>query len=60
MDLRAFGVGPRTWLQVLTYRRRDRVLIWIGVAVLVVSIVVSILGFGQFWVPPGLLSLVGG
>jgi energy-coupling factor transport system permease protein len=27
MDLRAFGVGPRTWLEKLTYRHRDRILI---------------------------------
>ena len=27
MDLRAFGIGPRTWLEQLHYRRRDYVLI---------------------------------
>ncbi len=27
MDLRAFGVGPRTWLDQLTYHRRDRILV---------------------------------
>jgi energy-coupling factor transport system permease protein len=60
MDLRAFGIGPRTWLQVLTYQRRDRILIGIGVAIVVIALVLSMLGFGQFWVPPGLLSLAGG
>jgi energy-coupling factor transport system permease protein len=56
MDLRAFGVGPRTWLETLTYRRRDRVLIGLGVALLVVSIVMTILGYGRFYVPPGLIT----
>ena len=31
MDLRAFGVQPRTWLIELTYRRRDQILIALGV-----------------------------
>jgi energy-coupling factor transport system permease protein len=60
MDLRAFGIGPRTWLQQLTYTRRDRVLIWVGVAIFAVSLVASLWGFGQFWVPPQLLALAGG
>jgi energy-coupling factor transport system permease protein len=55
MDLRAFGVGPRTWLEQLHYRRRDRVLITLGVLILVASLVVSILGYGRFWVPAFLL-----
>ncbi|MBI5932585.1 MAG: energy-coupling factor transporter transmembrane protein EcfT [Chloroflexi bacterium] len=58
MDLRAFGVGPRTWLQQLTYQKRDRILIGVGVAILIVTIVVSMFGLGQFWVPPALLALV--
>ncbi len=56
MDLRAFGVGPRTWLEELHYRRRDRVLIALGVLILVASITLSLFGFGSFWVPPGLIS----
>jgi len=60
MDLRAFGIGPRTWLQVLTYQRRDRILIGVGVAIVVAALVLSMLGYGQFWVPQQLLSLVGG
>ena len=60
MDLRAFGIGPRTWLQKLTYQPRDRVLIRIGVAIFIVSLVASMLGFGQFWVPPAFLALAGG
>jgi energy-coupling factor transport system permease protein len=60
MDLRAFGIGPRTWLQVLTYQRRDRILIWVGVAIVVAALVLSMAGLGQFWVPPQLLALAGG
>ncbi|HEY6072348.1 MAG TPA: energy-coupling factor transporter transmembrane component T [Anaerolineales bacterium] len=60
MDLRAFGVGPRTWLGVLQRTDRDRVLIWVGVAILVLSILLSMLGFGKFWIPEELLRLAGG
>lgn len=51
MDLRAFGIGPRTWLQVLDRDFKDRVLIWFGVAILVGSIILGVFGFGKFWVP---------
>lgn len=57
MDLRAFGVGPRTWLDVLTYQFRDRVLIAFGVFILGVSITLGVLGYGKFWVPEALLNL---
>lgn len=60
MDLRAFGVGPRTWLQQLTYRRRDRILVAFGVLILVVSFAVGFLGLGKFWVPPELLRMAAG
>jgi energy-coupling factor transport system permease protein len=60
MDLRAFGVGPRTWLEVLKRDFKDRLLIWSGVAILVVSIAVSLLGYGKFWVPEALLRWAGG
>ena len=60
MDLRAFGVGPRTWLEQLHYRRRDHFLIGIGVALLFVSIVLSLFGFGKFWEPSFLIHLLGG
>lgn len=60
MDLRAFGVGPRTWLEELHYQKRDRILIGFGVALLVVSIGLSLLGIGKFWVPQFLLALSGG
>lgn len=57
MDLRAFGVGPRTWLDVLTYQFRDRVLIGFGVFILAVSIFVGVMGYGAFWVPDALIQL---
>ena len=60
MDLRAFGVGPRTWLDVLERRFRDRLLIWFGIAILIVSLTLGFLGFGQFWVPEALIRMVGG
>jgi energy-coupling factor transport system permease protein len=60
MDLRAFGIGPRMWLEQLHYRRRDYVLIAAGVLILFVSLVLSVFGFGKFWVPEGLLRMFGG
>jgi energy-coupling factor transport system permease protein len=60
MDLRAFGVGPRTWLEQLHYRRRDYALLAFGVAMLIVSVSLSLFGFGKFWVPAALLRLAGG
>jgi energy-coupling factor transport system permease protein len=60
MDLRAFGVGPRTWLDQLTYHRRDRILIALGVFILAASVALAFMGFGKFWVPPELLRLAGG
>jgi energy-coupling factor transport system permease protein len=60
MDLRACGVGPRTWLDVLERDFKDRALIWFGVAILVGSLVLGILGYGNFWVPDALLQLAGG
>jgi energy-coupling factor transport system permease protein len=60
MDLRAFGVGPRTWIDVLERKTRDRILIGFGVLILLISLTLSILGFGTFWVPEALIKLVGG
>ena len=59
MDLRAFGVGPRTWLEELHYRKRDRILIGFGLVILVASIGLSLFSFGKFWVPEFFLRLVG-
>jgi energy-coupling factor transport system permease protein len=60
MDLRAFGVGPRTWLEQIPYQRRDYIMIGFSVAMLLISIGLSLLGFGKFWVPQFLLSMAGG
>lgn len=55
MDLRAFGIGPRTWLEELKYRRRDYTLIAFGILILLLSISFSLFGMGKFWVPGFLL-----
>jgi energy-coupling factor transport system permease protein len=52
MDLRSFGVRPRTWLTRLTYRRADYFLLAFSVLILAVSTVTTLLGYGRFWVPP--------
>jgi energy-coupling factor transport system permease protein len=59
MDLRAFGVGPRTWLDVLKREFKDRLLIWFGVAIMIVSLTLGFLSYGQFWVPDALIRLAG-
>lgn len=59
MDLRAFGVGRRTWLEQLRYRTRDRLLIAFGVILLLTSITLSLFGIGKFWVPQFLLAMAG-
>ncbi len=60
MDLRAFGVGPRRWLPVLTYHTRDRILIAFGVLIFLFSLAVGLYGIGRFWVPPELVHAFGG
>jgi energy-coupling factor transport system permease protein len=60
MDLRAFGVGPRTWMDVLERDLKDRLLIGFGVAILVVSITLQIFGYGNFWIPEALIRWAGG
>jgi len=52
MDLRAFGVGPRTWLDTLEYHRRDRILIVFSILFFVSALFLSFFSFGKFWVPP--------
>ncbi len=60
MDLRAFGIGPRTWLDVLERDLKDRALIWLGIAILVGSIMLGFFGYGRFWVPDVLIRWAGG
>lgn len=57
MDLRAFGVAPRTWIDVLERHTRDRILIAFGVIILLTSIALGIMGYGDFWVPDVLVKL---
>ena len=59
MDLRAFGIGPRTWTEVLERHTRDRVLIAFGVLILVSALVLGFLGYGKFWVPEALMRWAG-
>jgi len=60
MDLRAFGIGPRTWLIQLHYRWRDYTLIAFSIVLLVVSLSLSLFGFGKFFVPLSLIQNLGG
>ena len=60
MDLRAFGTGPRTWLQELLYNRRDYVLIAFGVVILTVSVLLGFAGYGKLWVPPEIIRWATG
>ena len=60
MDLRAFGIGPRTWLIQLHYRWRDYALIAFSIVLLVVSLSLSLFGFGKFFVPQSLIQNLGG
>jgi energy-coupling factor transport system permease protein len=60
MDLRGFGIGPRTWLVELKYKRRDYALMVFGVLILIGSVLASLFGYGKFWVPPALLNALGG
>ena len=56
MDLRAFGIGKRTWIQVLQYQKRDYWLIALSLLMLFLVITFSLFGIGKFWVPAGLIS----
>lgn len=60
MDLRAFGVGPRTWIDVLIRENKDRILIAAGVLLLLTSISLDFMGYGDFWVPQALIRWAGG
>jgi energy-coupling factor transport system permease protein len=60
MDLRAFGVGPRTWLEQLHYRPRDYVLTVFAAVLVMVSTALALFGgFGQLWVPSWALAWAG-
>jgi len=56
MDLRAFGVRPRTWLEQLHYRRRDYVLLAFAVILFIVALFVSLFGGYGLWIPDWALA----
>ncbi len=56
MDLRAFGVRNRTWIQKLHYQKRDYLLIIASVIMILTVIALSLFGIGKFWVPAALLQ----
>jgi energy-coupling factor transport system permease protein len=60
MDLRAFGVVPRTWLEQLHYRRRDYALLVFGALLFVFWLALSVLGYGRLWVPDWALAWAAG
>jgi len=60
MDLRAFGIGPRTWLEELKYRPRDWGLMLFSVLLIAFSLAFVLRGYGNFWIPPALFRLAGG
>jgi len=60
MDLRCFGIGPRTWVRELKYGPADRVLIVASVLIFAVSTAPSIMGYGRLWVPGFVLAWAGG
>jgi energy-coupling factor transport system permease protein len=58
MDLRCFGLKKRTWIEALTYSRRDYVLIAFGAAIFIASTVITkVFHIGDFWLPPFLIDL---
>jgi energy-coupling factor transport system permease protein len=61
MDLRCFGVGKRTWLQKLKYKRADWALIAFSVVLFVGSTAVRVAlpALGRVWVPDFVLAWAG-
>jgi len=56
MDLRCFGIRPRTWLEKTEFRRRDYWLLGFTVVMLLGSILLSsVFHFGDFWMPAWLI-----
>ncbi len=56
MDLRCFGIKPRTWLEKTNFTRRDYYLLAFTVAMLIFSIVLStFFHYGAFWMPAWLI-----
>jgi energy-coupling factor transport system permease protein len=52
MDLRCFGLRPRTWIQEIKYHGYDLAIIGLGIFFLVASIIIrNVFHIGGFWVP---------
>lgn len=51
LDMRGFGLRPRTWLHARPLRMVDRVLIGFGLAMLLGGLAWRFAGGGQLWVP---------
>jgi energy-coupling factor transport system permease protein len=59
LDLRCFGMRKRTWVQALTYHKRDYALIAFALAVFLGSLFIRFgLGIGAFWIPDWFINLV--
>lgn len=56
MDLRCFGIGPRTWVETCKFRPLDYVLMGFAVVIFIAAVVLHF-GFhlGGFWTPPFLI-----
>jgi energy-coupling factor transport system permease protein len=52
LDMRGFGLKPRTWLHARPLAPVDRLLIGFGLALFFGGIAWRIFGGGQLWVPP--------
>ncbi len=59
MDLRAFGVGKRTWLYELKYAPRDYALLGFTLLLLALAVYLRAQGFGMLWIPPSWLAWGG-
>jgi energy-coupling factor transport system permease protein len=56
MDLRCFGIKPRTWLEKTDFRKRDVCLVVFTGVMLIASFVLStVFHFGVFWMPAWLI-----
>lgn len=55
MNLHAFGVGPRTWVQELHYRPADYAVIALGLLLMAAAMVLAARGLNGLWVPSWLL-----
>lgn len=56
MDLRAFGVGRRTWLEQLQYRRRDYALMVFAALLFTIALFISLFGGYGLWIPDWALA----